>query len=269
MEIMLRKSSKCLAKRSHTRRLLAKSVTIIISLLVMLAIMPVTSQAEPLLMVFRDKPPYSYLENGALKGFLLERTQKILARAKIESKFVMLPPKRIFQDIQINAEPVCSFGWYKIPEREKYARFSIPMHQDRPHVILASPKSAQVIRRHKTLKSVMADPKLVLAVADGVSYGPELDTMIAAFPGKVDKALVSPLQVAKKLAGNRADLMFIDQDDYDYMMETNADFRSTGVVRVTYPDLPAGLKRYILCSQKVGEDVMNKINAAITAESAR
>ncbi|MBT0663710.1 transporter substrate-binding domain-containing protein [Geobacter pelophilus] len=250
-------------------KLYARSLACASGLLGLVSALPQTVLAEPLKMAFRDKPPYSYLENGVQKGFLLERTQRILSRAKIESKFIILPPKRIFQDIQNNVEPVCSFGWYKIPEREKYARFSIPMHQDRPHVILASPNSAQKLLRHKTLKNVMADSTLLLAVADGVSYGPELDTMIAAFPGKVDKALQSPLQVAKKLAINRADLMFIDQDDYDYLMETNAEFKSTGTVRITYPDLPAGLKRYILCSQKVDEGVMRKINAAIAAEGTR
>jgi uncharacterized protein (TIGR02285 family) len=231
----------------------------------MLALLPAVVGAEPLRMVYRDKPPYSYLENGVPKGFLLERTQKILARARIEAKFEILPHKRIFQDIQANAEQVCSFGWYKIPEREKYARFSVPMHQDRPHVVLASPRFARVIKRYKTLKSVMADASQVLAVIDGLSYGPELDAMIAGFPGTVDKSLMSPLQVAKKIAVNRADLMFIDRDDYDYLMETNAEFKNAGVVRVSFSDMPVGLKRYIICSQKVSEEVMRKINAAITS----
>ena len=44
----------------------------------------------------------------------------------------------------------------------------------------------------------MADPALVPAVADGVSYGPELDLMISTFAGQVDCALVTPAQVAKK-----------------------------------------------------------------------
>lgn len=223
----------------------------------------------PSRMVFRDKPPYSYIGNGVQKGFLLERTQKILFRAKIESKFVLLPTKRLFQEIRNNTVPVCSFGWYKIPEREKFARFSLPIHQDRPHVVLAGPNSVIELHRHKTLKSVMADPALVLAVIDAVSYGPELDAMIATFSGKVDRALLTPLQVAKKVAGKRADLMFIDQDDYEYLMETNAEFKSAGMVRISYPDMPYGLKRYILCSQKVSEDVMRKINAAIAAENAR
>jgi len=49
-------------------------------------------------------------------------------------------------------------------------------------------------------------------------------------------------------------------------METNAEFKSAGLMRISYPDLPAGLKRYILCSHKVSEDVIHKINTAIKVE---
>jgi uncharacterized protein (TIGR02285 family) len=227
------------------------------------------ANAESLLMVFRDKPPYSYVENGAAKGFLLERTKRIAGRAGIEFQYREMPPKRIFLEIEKNEQAICSFGWYKITEREKYARFSVPIHQDRPHVVLAGARSADAVRKRATLRELMADRALVLAAADGVSYGSELDAMISAFPGKTDRTLQSPLQVAKKLAAQRADFMFIDQDDFDYLTASNADFRGDGLVRVEYPDMPAGLKRYILCSQQVGENTMRQLNAAIVAESPR
>ncbi|MDP2368732.1 hypothetical protein [Rhodoferax sp.] len=58
----------------------------------------------------------------------------------------------------------------------------------------------------------------------------------------------------------------IDQEDYDYLTESSADFRGDGLVRMDYADMPAGLKRHILCSQRVSEDTMRKINAAIASE---
>lgn len=227
------------------------------------------ASAEGLPMVFRDKPPYSYVENGVAKGFLLERTKRIAGRAGIEVQFRELPPKRIFLEIEKNEQAICSFGWYKIAEREKYAKFSVPMHQDRPHAVLAGARSADAVRKRTSLRELMADRTLILAAADGVSYGSELDAMIAAFPGKADRTLQAPLQVAKKLAAQRADFMFIDQDDFDYLTASNADFRGDGLVRIEYPDMPAGLKRYILCSQQVGEETMRRLNAAIIAENSR
>jgi uncharacterized protein (TIGR02285 family) len=248
--------------RKYSRRaMLAKAVS---GLLALVSAFPTTSVAEPLLMVYREKPPYSYTDQGVQKGFLLERTKQILGKAGIQSSFEIMPPKRIFAEIEANTREICSFGWYKTPEREKYARFTQPIHKDRPHIVLAAPSSAAAIKRHATLKALFTDKKLTLAVVDGTSYGPELDKLISVFPGTIDRALVSPLQVAQKVTGKRADFMFMDQDDYEYLLATDSSFKNEKLVRINFPDMPPGLLRYILCGQRVSDDVIGKLNAGIT-----
>jgi len=231
--------------------------------------LPRMALAEPLLMVYRDKPPYSFVDNGVAKGFLLERIRRILKRAGIEASFREMPPNRIFMEIQKNEQAICSFGWYKNAEREAYGRFSESIHQDRPHVVLAGARSIKAVRQHALLKGLMSDPALSLATLGGVSYGIELDAMILAFPGTIDTTLQSPLDVAKKIAARRADFMFIDQEDLDYLNASSADFKGSGLVRIEYPDMPAGLKRYIFCSRQVGEDVIRRINSGIAVEARR
>lgn len=231
--------------------------------------LPRGAMADALIMVYRDKPPYSYLERGVAKGFLLERTRRVLSRAGIEAQFREMPPKRIFLEIEKNEQAICSFGWYKIAEREIYALFSVPLHQDLPHLVLAGPRSVEAVRRHRTLQALMADRSLIWAGADGVSYGPQLDRMIAQFAGQIDRTLQSPLQVAQKIAAQRADFMFIDREDFNYLSASNSDFTSKSLVPINYPDMPPGLERHILCSQQVGAEVMRRINAAIALEPAR
>lgn len=237
--------------------------SLLIGLAGLTAAVRAAADGTTLTMAFRDKPPYSYVDQGLQRGFLLERTKRILDRAGVKALFIELPPKRIFLEIQNNAEPICSFGWYKIPEREKYAKFSPPIHQDRPHVVLASPHAAAQISQHRSLKTLLATPELTLAVVDGVSYDPELDEMIRHFAGTLDRSLVSPIQVAKKLALNRADFMFIDQEDLAYLTSSDPDFANAGLVRLDFPDQPPGLKRYILCSQQVSDQTMTRIGQAI------
>jgi len=229
-------------------------------------LLPRWATADSLLMVYVDKPPYSFLDKGVEKGFLLERTRRVLSRAGVESRFREMPPKRILREIQNNAQAICSFGWYKLAEREKFALFSAPLHQDRPQAVLAGPHSAAAVRRHASLKQLMSDGALILATAEGFSYGQEIDSMLAACPGRIDRTVQSELQVARKIAAQRADFMFIDQEDYELLSEADADFRGNGLVRIEYPDMPPGLKRYILCSQKVGADVMRRIDASIALE---
>lgn len=232
-------------------------------LLLLSAVGGADAAEDELSMVFRDKPPYSYVSSMGMSGFLLERTQEILGLAGVKASFQDMPPKRIFSEIQFSGKPICSFGWYKIPEREVYAWFSKAIHTDKPHAVLVAASSAASVTKHKTLASLMADPDLTVSLADGVSYGPELDALLAKFPGKVDRGGIAPLQVANKLARGRADFMFIDQEDYAYLLKTNPAFRDENMVRVDYPDMPAGLKRYILCSQQVSESARRRIDAAI------
>jgi hypothetical protein len=219
-------------------------------------------------MLFRDKPPYSYIEAGVEKGFLLERTRAILSSAGVSARFEQMPPKRLFAEIEANQSAACSFGWYKIPAREVFARFSLPIHQDRPHAVLANKAAAPRLATLGSLQEIARRPEFSLAVADGVSYGPELDALIKGFAGRVDRAVIPPLQVAQKVAAGRADFMFIDQDDLDYLKETDRAFDALGLASVPLRDAPAGLKRYILCNHQVPQEILARIDAAIRNTAA-
>ena len=214
-------------------------------------------------MVFRDKPPYSYLREGKPTGFLFERAARIMKAAGIPVRWREMPPKRIFRELQANTRRVCSFGWYRTAQRERFARYSRAIHRDRPHRILAGPHAIDRIRRHQSLASLMADASLTLGVVDGVSYGDDLDARIAGFPGDIDKSLQSPIAVARKVALQRADFMFIDHDDYDYLIGTDQDFKAQGLTVLSYAGMPPGLERHILCSRKVGTEEISRIDSAI------
>ncbi|WP_269531084.1 ABC transporter substrate-binding protein [Chitinimonas sp. BJYL2] len=220
--------------------------------------------AEPIEVAYRDKPPYSYTENGQPKGFLLERTIAIFKRAGIEARYLEVPVKRITTDIQANQRPICSPSWYKLPEREAYARFSLPIHQDKPHVVLASPKARAAVSRHKLLSSLFADASLQLGVVEGVSYGQALDTAIAQTAKPPMRSTVTPLQLARMVAHGRADYMLIDQEDLSYLQSHSA-LNTLKLVKLAFPDMPAGLKRYIMCSQQVDPATLNQLDEAIRA----
>jgi len=230
------------------------------------ALLPSTASGdEGIRMVFREKPPYSYTEHGVQKGFLLERTRQIVSKSGVKAVFEVVPVKRIFAEIEANTEAICSFGWYKNPERERYGRFTVPILTDRPHIVLVNTNSLKAVKRHKTLKSLLADSSRSMSVVDGTSYGMELDAMIAAARVSVDRALVSPIQMAQKVAAQRTDFMLMDQDDYEYLLTTDASFRNAKLVKIEFPDMPPGLKRYIICSRMVEEEIIRRLNAAIVS----
>ena len=223
-----------------------------------------TSQAdEPVITVqYRDKPPYSYTKDGKPAGFLIERTAEIFKRANVKADFQEIPVKRITRDIQENASAICSPSWYKLPEREAYARFSAPIHQDRPHLVLAGAHIQDRLRSIKTLKELFAIPELRLGKVSGTSYGAELDAMISTAAQTAMDSTVTPLGMVKMIKRKRADYMLIDEEDYKLLNQQN-EVDAEDVKPVHFPDMPAGLLRYIMCSKRVSPDTMARLDKAI------
>ncbi|WP_158274206.1 ABC transporter substrate-binding protein [Chromobacterium sp. Panama] len=219
--------------------------------------------AEQLLSLqYRDKPPYSYSQNGKPAGFLLERTIEILHRAAVPAEFEEVPAKRILSNIQANKKLICSPGWYKTPEREAFALFSSAIHQDKPHLILANVKSAKNIQKLGTLKALFASHEFKLGKVSGVSYGTELDAMVDHAAAAVMDSTVTPGELAQMIVSQRADYMLIDVEDYKFLLQKK-EIDSTKLTILTFKDIPEGLKRYIMCSKQASPELMQRIDQSI------
>lgn len=217
--------------------------------------------AQTLTVAWRNKPPLQYLENGEEKGLLLERARLVFAEAKLPAHFVEEPAKRIWSHFADGTPNYCSLGWYHLPEREKIAQYSAVFHSDPPHIILVSPFAKSKIHRHKTLISLLADPELTLGLVDNVSYGPELDAQIKTARNRVEHSSAAPMIMARMLTANRADYMFIDADDWDYLSAKDGGMQALS--RLQLSDMPKGLNRYIVCSKDVSPETMHSINSAL------
>ena len=219
--------------------------------------------SPPITVAWRDKPPYHYTEHGAAKGFLLQRAQEVFARAGIEAHFINEPQKRIWANFAHGATNYCSLSWYDLPERQKVAQFSLPIQIDQPHTVLVAPDAVERVKAHATLASLLADPALTLGAVDGVSYGSELDAMIAHSTNQVMRRTVEATNMMRMLALSRASFMFADRADWDYYRQNQPALRVIG--QQEFPDMPQGMKRHIACSKDVSADIMGRINAAISA----
>lgn len=218
---------------------------------------------ESVSVVFRNKPPYSYVENGVQKGFLLARAQQLFAAAGLRARFEEMPPARMWAELRANAAPLCSFGWYRLPEREAFARFSLPIHTDRPQVVLTRADMAPRLRRHTSFAALLQAGDQRFGVVDAVSYGPELDRLIAGARVPVSRVLDAPVRAIWMLAAGRFDFMIVDQDDLDFYLANTPDLKNQKLERVDFPDMPPGMTRHILCSRQVPEAWMQRLDDAI------
>ncbi|HAT32488.1 MAG TPA: hypothetical protein DCW29_17060 [Janthinobacterium sp.] len=224
------------------------------------------ARAEPSITVsWRDKPPYHYIEDGREQGFLLKRTRAVFAAAGIAAHFVEEPQKRIWANFEHGASNYCSISWYRLPAREAFAQFSHPLHVDPPQALLIAAEAVPRVRAHATLAALLADPRMTLGVVDGVSYGADIDAMIAGSANRIMRRTVSVTVMIRMLAAGRASYMFVDRDDWRYY--SKHDPAPAPAVLYAFPDMPAGMKRYLICSRDVAPAVMDKLNRAIDASA--
>ena len=220
------------------------------------------AHGQEVIIEYRDKPPYMYTESGRPTGFLIDKTSKIFDKADISYIYLELPAKRILYDIKENKSPICATGWYKSPERELFANFTLPIHHDRPHMILVGATGKEKIREVDSLKEILANKSLSMIKIDGVSYGTELDTMLRNNAVNIVSTTTTPLGLAKMIRYGRADYMVIDQDDYEYL-NANSDLDAEGVTPLRFHDMPPGELRYIMCSKATEWETIQKLNRAI------
>lgn len=216
---------------------------------------------DSITVAWRNKAPYHYLEQGVERGFLLERARQVFASAGITSEFVLQPPKRIWHSFEQGTPRYCSFGWYRLPERERVAQFSLPFHVDPPQIVLASQQALAAIAAHKSFAALLQDRRITLGLVDGVSYGPSLDGLIAGSANQIKHSTVEPTQMMRMLAAHRIDYMLADQADWDYLRQHERDLDA--IAEQHFADMPAGLERYIVCSKDVSAEQMDRINRAI------
>src|SRR5687768_13276837 len=108
--------------------------------LMALAAFPAAADEPHVTILFHVRPPYSQQEaDGRVTGILVEPVAAALAKAGIGVEWIEMPPARQTEIIKRGkgAGPVCGLGWFKRPERERFALFSDPIYQDQPSLLVA------------------------------------------------------------------------------------------------------------------------------------
>lgn len=210
---------------------------------------------------WRDRPPFQYTENGVDKGALLEHAKHLFADAGLPARFVKMPTKRIWANFVSHTSNFCSIGWYRIPAREPFGQFSAPILSDPPQIVLVAPSAAAIVDTHATLAALLADPRLTLGLIDGVSYGAQLDARIRAAGSQVLVRTVDSGSMIRMVAVGRFAFTFSDADDWRYAVAHDRALQPA--LRRDYPDMPPGLKRYIMCTKDVPAASMARLNHAI------
>lgn len=216
--------------------------------------------AEPLTVYYNERPPYmEAVSPQDVRGLTATPAARAFAAAGIPMRWVELPSNRQLASIQANRVAACALGWFRTPEREAFARFSKPLYQDAPPVVLAN---ADVAINARTLEALLARRDLMLLVKDGYSYGPRIDAAIQRLDPPRSATTVESVQMAQIVARHHADYMIAGEEEAAALMRTLGPAAAhLQVARLS--DMPPGERRHLMCSKRVPEALMQRLNVAI------
>jgi len=222
-----------------------------------------TAAAEDTLtLYFHERAPYSVRgADGGVHGITADVADRVLKTAGIAYHWEDLPSARQMEVIKRNAEMSCGLGWFKRPDREAFAKFSLPIYRDLPTIVVARADDKRFAGL-PTIDTLFANRDLTLLTKTGYSYGAAIDAKIAA---QAPKLLTDA-------GDNRTQLGMVSRARVDYMImaEEEArdllaqpDFAQSGLAIYHLMNAPAGEDRYLMCSQSVPEAMIERINRAI------
>ena len=228
-------------------------------------LLPSVSPAQPLEVLYFEYPPYYHaLPDGRAAGLIVDLAGKVFAKAGVEAEFRFVPVKRILQDIQ-TGQPVASLGWFKTPEREEFARFSLPVYINRPVGVFFLREKEELFRPYETLEALMASGKLRMGRVAGLSDGPQIDAMLARYPDRIVQVTADSVRLVKMLKTDRFDFFLLPPEEIDVLLQESQvppeDFALKAM-----SDIPQGNSRHIIYSKTVDEALIRKVDQAILTE---
>lgn len=252
-------------------------VRLLLAVLLLFAAGPANAQKPVLLWQNIELPPLSIARGPhAGTGFVdlhLKWYERVLD--DYEHRFVVAPTARIMADAAAD-RPFCTATLLRTPEREAVLRFSAWSSSTLPNALVVRRGVYSQIEHlidsggvdlGTVLETVLASGRLRLAYARGAVFGPVIDAALAEHAQARNVTLVPERrQSLLMVLGDRVDMTFA------YPVEVEWLVRSEGLPQ-NYRILPIkGVPRalgYVGCTPSVPAQILERLNAAITAPGAR
>jgi len=230
---------------------------------------PATVAADQLTVSYFERPPY-YLttKTGEARGFLVEKTKKILQTADVDARFISLKPNKVIFILKHANLPHCSIGWFKRPEREVFAKFTKPIYQNRPLVILTTKQNKAKFKKYHTLAEIFADNSLIMARMSSFSYGSYVDHLMEEYSPASSFYSGSQAALLHAIDTGKVTYMLVAPEEVQQMI-ASVKRPPTSFVQISLDEIPHGNFRYLMCGHAVSDELIGKLNSAIDTLSSK
>jgi uncharacterized protein (TIGR02285 family) len=191
----------------------------------------------------------------------VERTANIFNKAKIDYSWRVTPANRILAVLRSDTGQDCTAGWYKLPEREKYAQFSEPIYRDKPLVGLS--RADFKVSENITAQNLFRLPNVRLLLKENFSQGAYMDKLLTdVSKDRIQRVTAEVPTMVRMLEANRADLIITTEEESKIFISA-AGYTEKDIHILRFADVPAVEHRYILCSKNVPVSTMKRLNEAV------
>jgi len=211
---------------------------------------------------YNERPPYLITSGSGVEGLTgTPATLVFQNMINIPFQWKQTPSKRQLYLLEQNRGRDCLVGWFKLEEREKYAKYTLPIYQDRPQIALARADNNK-ISSGSVIDDIFSNPQLTLLVKDGYSYGDFLDKKIKDSNPSRTVTTVENSIMLKMIYAKHADYFFVSPEEANGLINTS-EFDLQDFKFVQFSDIPFGEERYILCSMQIEDVIIEELNSVI------
>ena len=209
---------------------------------------------------FYVRPPYMVVgADGQISGLTADPAKAAFEAAGVRYRWQQTPARRQLVVIENGAGLDCGVGWYKTPEREHFGTFTAPLYRDKPTVAIAR---KQFQPAQKSLAGIVADPAVRVVMKMGLTYGRDVVETMAKAKAQVQTVTTEQATLARMVASGRVDFMFSPQEEAEVLV-ADVERAGEGLKVLSFSDIREGGTRHILCSKRVGDLTIAKLNAAL------
>jgi len=227
-----------------------------------LDIVPPTATTSGIITLhYNERPPYLVTTTSGVSGLTGDPATIVFEKSNILFQWKQTPSKRQIYLLQQNRGRDCLVGWFKNMEREGFAKYTLPIYQDKPQIALARADNDKIPAVGAVI-DIFSNFQLNMLVKDGYSYGDFLDGKIKEYNPVRTETTVENSEMLKMVFAGHADYFLIAPEEADGLIMTS-EFDSYEFKIFQFQDIPFGEKRYILCSLQVEDYVIEQLNAAI------
>jgi len=210
---------------------------------------------------YHERPPYYTTHGKSVGGIIGDRINFVFEQARIPLAWQKTPAVRQLDIIKKNQRREGAAGWFRNAERERFAKFSRPIYRDRPTIALAR-SDQERLHSGAGLAATLSNRRIRLLRKKGYSYGSHIDGLLDQLQPKQVTTDTDNIGMLRMIHTRRADYFFIAEEEAEDLL-ARIELPAAAFKKISFADMPAGNRRYILFSRRVEATTIERLNRVI------